>query len=143
MPSPEGTHRRMLDELIRSNAVDKRWAEELIAGAATLEDLERAAIGTADNRWRIPRFNGRACVNARHMRVSRAGPKGLQSGEGADGDGVLPVSASRAFPMEPVAGACPTACAPGTWTFAWTLPPSWGPLIYLSRRTAREGMIRR
>ena len=36
----------MLDELIRSNAVDKRWAEELIAGAATLEDLERAAIGT-------------------------------------------------------------------------------------------------
>ena len=33
----------MLDELIRSNAVDKRWAEELIAGAATLEDLERAA----------------------------------------------------------------------------------------------------
>ena len=40
----------MLDELIRSNAVDKRWAEEQIAGAATLEDLERAAIGTAD--WR-------------------------------------------------------------------------------------------
>ena len=39
----------MLDELIRSNAVDKRWAEEMIAGAATLEDLERAAIGTADN----------------------------------------------------------------------------------------------
>ena len=32
----------MLDELIRSNAVDKRWAEELIAGAATLEDMERA-----------------------------------------------------------------------------------------------------
>ena len=58
----------MLDELIRSNAVDKRWAEELIAGAATLEDLERAAIGTADNRWRIPRFNGRACVDeVRHM----------------------------------------------------------------------------
>jgi hypothetical protein len=58
----------MLDELIRSNAVDKRWAEELITGAATLEDLERAAIGTADNRRRIPRFNGRACVNeARHM----------------------------------------------------------------------------
>ena len=54
--------------LIRSNAVDKRWAEELIAGAATLEDLERAAIGTADNRWRIPRFNGRSCVDeARHM----------------------------------------------------------------------------
>ena len=39
----------MLDELIRSNAVDKRWAEELIAGAATLEDLERAAIGTAES----------------------------------------------------------------------------------------------
>ena len=56
MPSSEGPHRRMLDELIRSNAVDKRWAEDLIAGAATLEDLERAAIGTADNRWRIPRF---------------------------------------------------------------------------------------
>ena len=49
----------MLDELSRSNAVDKRWAEAMIAGAATLEDLERAAIGTADNRWRIPRFNGR------------------------------------------------------------------------------------
>ena len=46
----------MLDELLRSNAVDKRWAEELIASAASLEDLERAAIGTADNRWRIPRF---------------------------------------------------------------------------------------
>ena len=40
----------MLDELIRSNALDKRWAEELIAGASMLEDLERAAIGTADNR---------------------------------------------------------------------------------------------
>ncbi len=49
----------MLDELIRSNAVDKRWAEELIAGAATLEDLERAVIGTADNRWRILRMNGK------------------------------------------------------------------------------------
>ena len=35
----------MLDELIRSNAVDKRWAEAMIAGAASLEDLERAAIG--------------------------------------------------------------------------------------------------
>ena len=58
----------MLDELIGSNAVDKRWAEELIADSAMLEDLERAAIGTADNRWRIPRFNGRACVDeARHM----------------------------------------------------------------------------
>ena len=68
MPSSDGTHRRMLDELIRSNAVDKRWADELISGAATLEDLERAGIGTADNRWRIPRFNGRACVEeARHM----------------------------------------------------------------------------
>ena len=67
-PAPLAIYRRMLDELIRSNAVDKRWAEELITGAATLEDLERAAIGTADNRWRIPRFNGRACVNeARHM----------------------------------------------------------------------------
>ena len=40
----------MLDELIRSNAVDTRWAEELIAGAATLEDLERVAIGRVDNR---------------------------------------------------------------------------------------------
>jgi hypothetical protein len=48
--------------------VDKRWAEELIAGVATLEDLERAAIGTADNRWRIPRFNGPRIVDeARHM----------------------------------------------------------------------------
>jgi hypothetical protein len=47
MPSSEGTHRRMLDELIRSNAVDKRWAEAMIAGAASLEDLERAAIGMA------------------------------------------------------------------------------------------------
>ena len=58
----------MLDELIRSNVEDKRWAEGLIAGAATLEDLERAAIGTADNRWRIPRLKGGALVNeARHM----------------------------------------------------------------------------
>ena len=31
----------MLDELIRSNAVDKRWAKELIAGAATLEVTAR------------------------------------------------------------------------------------------------------
>ena len=37
-------------------------------GAETLEDMERAVAGTADNRWRIPRFNGRACVDeARHM----------------------------------------------------------------------------
>ena len=58
----------MLAELIRSNAVDKRWAEEMIESAASLEELERAAIGTADNRWRIPRFNGRAVVDeARHM----------------------------------------------------------------------------
>jgi hypothetical protein len=57
-----------LHELIRSNAGDKPWAEELIAGTATLEDLERAAIGTAEYPWRIPRFNGRACVDeARHM----------------------------------------------------------------------------
>ena len=68
MPTSEGTIGRMLDELIRSNAVDKRWAEALIAGAATLEDLERAAIGTDDNRRRIPRFNGHACVDeARHI----------------------------------------------------------------------------
>ena len=52
----------MLEVLIRSNAVDKRWTEELIAGAPTLEDLERAAIGTADNRWRIPRMNGKPLV---------------------------------------------------------------------------------
>jgi len=32
-----------------------RWMRQrLSAEAATLEDLERAAIGTADNRWRIP-----------------------------------------------------------------------------------------
>ena len=60
MPSSEGTHRRMLEVLIRSNAVDKRWAEELIAGAGSLEQLENAPIGTADNRWRIPRMNGKA-----------------------------------------------------------------------------------
>ena len=58
----------MLDALIRVNAMDKRWAEELIGGAATLEDLERAAIGTADNRWRFPRMNGPRIVDeARHM----------------------------------------------------------------------------
>ena len=57
----------MLDELIRSNAVDKRWAEAMIAGAATLQDLD-APRGTADDRWRIARFNGRAVVDeARHM----------------------------------------------------------------------------
>jgi hypothetical protein len=43
----------MLDALIRANAVNKAWAEELIANAGTLEDLERAAVGTADNNWRI------------------------------------------------------------------------------------------
>jgi hypothetical protein len=58
----------MLEAVIRSNAVDKRWAKELIAGADSLEQLENAAIGTADNRWRIARFNGRAVVReARHM----------------------------------------------------------------------------
>ena len=36
--------------------------------AVTLEDLERTAIGTADNRWCIPRFNGKALVReARDM----------------------------------------------------------------------------
>ena len=62
----------MLDELIRSNVEDKRWAEGLIAGAATLEDLERAAIGTADNRWRIPR-QGWSAGGTRHgtWRISR------------------------------------------------------------------------
>ncbi len=40
----------------------------MIAGASTLEDLERAGIGTADNRWRIPKLNGRALVDeARSM----------------------------------------------------------------------------
>ena len=58
----------MLEALIRSNAVDKRWAEELIAGAGSLEQLENAAIGTADNRWRILRMNGKALVReARDM----------------------------------------------------------------------------
>jgi hypothetical protein len=39
-----------------------------IAGAATLEDMERAVAGTADNRWRIPRMNGPRIVDeARHM----------------------------------------------------------------------------
>ena len=44
----------MLEVLIRSNAVDAAWAEEMIAGADTLDRLENATIGTADNRWRIP-----------------------------------------------------------------------------------------
>ena len=43
MPSSDGIHRRMLDELIRSNAVDKRWAEELIAGVQP----EPTAVGVA------------------------------------------------------------------------------------------------
>jgi len=58
----------MLDELIRSNAVDKRWAEALITGAGSLEQFENAAIGTADNPWRILRMNGKALVReARDM----------------------------------------------------------------------------
>ena len=58
----------MLEELIRSNALSKRWAESLIGGVDTSERLENAAIGTADNRWRLPRFNGRAIVDeARSM----------------------------------------------------------------------------
>ena len=48
----------MLDQLVRANAVDGRWAEATIASAKTLEDMERAVAGTADNRWRIPRMNG-------------------------------------------------------------------------------------
>jgi hypothetical protein len=38
------------------------------APADTIERLENAAIGTADNRWRLPRFNGRVIVEeARSM----------------------------------------------------------------------------
>ena len=48
--------------------MDKRWTEELIAGAETLEDMERAVAGTADTRWRIPGHNGPRIVDeARHM----------------------------------------------------------------------------
>ena len=56
----------MLEALIRSNAVDKRWAEELIANADSLGQLENAAIGTADNRWRIPRMKGARARSTRH-----------------------------------------------------------------------------
>lgn len=42
MPSSDGTHRRMLDQLVRANAVDGKWAEATIAQAETLEDMERA-----------------------------------------------------------------------------------------------------
>ena len=53
----------MLDQLVRANAVDGKWAEATIAGAATLDDMERAVAGTADNRWRIPRMNGPRIVD--------------------------------------------------------------------------------
>ena len=57
----------MLDQLVRANAVDGKWAEATITAAETLEEMERAA-GTADNRWRIPRMNGPRIVDeARHM----------------------------------------------------------------------------
>ena len=59
----------MLEQLLRANAVDGKWAEATIAQAETLEDVERAVAGTADNRWRIPRMNGKALVReARTMR---------------------------------------------------------------------------
>jgi len=68
MPSSDGTHRRMLDQLVRANAVDGKWAEAAIAQAETLEDMERAVAGTADNRWRIPWMNEPRIVDeARHM----------------------------------------------------------------------------
>jgi hypothetical protein len=58
----------MLDQVVRANAVDAKWAEATIAQAETLEDMERAVAGTADNRWRIPRMNGPRIVDeARHM----------------------------------------------------------------------------
>ena len=37
----------MLDQLVRANAVDGKWAEATIAGAETLEDMQRAVAGTA------------------------------------------------------------------------------------------------
>ena len=68
MPASEGTHRRMLDALVRANAVDHAWAEATIAGTETLEDLERAVAGTGDNAWRIRTMNGPALVDeARRM----------------------------------------------------------------------------
>jgi hypothetical protein len=67
-PPPAQGSRFAAEPAIRSNAVDKRWAEELIAGAGSLEQLENSAIGTADNRWRILRMNGKALVrDARDM----------------------------------------------------------------------------
>jgi len=58
----------MLEALIRSNAVDKRCPEELIADAGSLEQLENAANRTADNRCRIPRMNGKPLLReARDM----------------------------------------------------------------------------
>ena len=50
MPSSEGTNRRMLDQLVRANAVDPKWAEAIIAGAKSIGDMERAVAGTVDIR---------------------------------------------------------------------------------------------
>ena len=49
--------------------LDREWHHpEPGSHGAELEDLERAATGTADNRWRIPRMNGpRIVYEARHM----------------------------------------------------------------------------
>jgi hypothetical protein len=44
MPMLEGSHRRMLAELIRDQAIDDRWAEKLIGGYDTLLELETATI---------------------------------------------------------------------------------------------------
>jgi len=48
-----------------------------------------------------------------------------------------PVSSSRALPMEPVAEACPAACAPGTWTLRGHFLPRGTAHITVSRRTAQ------
>lgn len=63
---------------------DRLEAEELIAVAGSLEQLENAAIGTADNRWRIPRMNG----------------QGARAGSAGHGEDLAPSPARRFLATE-------------------------------------------
>jgi hypothetical protein len=48
----------------------KDMSQASIAGAETLEDVERPAPGTAGNRWRIPRTNDPRIVDEARLRFS-------------------------------------------------------------------------
>ena len=62
----------MLAELIRSNAVDKRWAEERTAGAGRLQPRQDLGLRSGASGCRIfPWFGGRRAMGLANARQSR------------------------------------------------------------------------